>query len=87
MTDLPQVQHQRHFEYCSYSNTVRLMPENYMVTFHHGGKWVCDPDTGMPYRLRMDVFSTMTTSHNLRWGSGEDLAAALNKIPREIIHC
>jgi hypothetical protein len=63
------------------------MPANYLVAYQHGGHWVCDPDTDMPYRLRMEVFSTMTTSHALRWGDGPKLAEALNKIPREIIHC
>ena len=67
------------FYMCTFSDTVRFEPANYVVCFKHCGHWVCDPDVGMRLSVKLEVFTVLTQSHNLRWGSGEQLAAFMNK--------
>jgi len=68
-----------HFIMCSYSDTVRLMPYNYVIAYKHKcGHWICDPDVALRLPLKMALFGLFTESHNMRWGSGNDLAIAFN---------
>lgn len=84
MSDIPTLKPFEHFLYNTHTETVRLMPGNYAVCYRPCKHWICDPDQGIPYPLRMELFSILTQFHTIRWGCGEDVARAFNeRIPKE----
>ena len=66
------------FCYEESSNTIRMHPEGYLVAHRpeHCG-WVCDPDAAVPMKLKLKCFQAIHSDHNVRWGSGLNLLAAI----------
>lgn len=86
MSEKPELKAEERFVYCPNTDTVRLKPGNFCVCYRPVNHWVCDPDQGISYPLRMEVFSIITLYHTIRWGNGEDVARAFNeRIPRNIV--
>lgn len=59
------------------TETIRTIPENYLVAHRHGGRWICEPDAAVPYKMALVVFKAIHTNHSLRYGSGLSLLAAI----------
>ena len=54
-------------EFDSYSNTLRQMPENYLIAHLKDSKfktWVCEPDLAADRKLCMKVFAALLTYEN-----------------------
>ena len=54
------------------TETIRVMPENYMVFTKKDGRWYCDPDRGLPFIERCLIFSTFQSQYS-SYLSGEQL--------------
>ncbi len=62
-------------EFCSYSNTIRQMPQNYMIAYKADGSyqhWKCDADIACDKKLAVKVFLALFDFY-VRYGSGENL--------------
>lgn len=44
------------FNYCSYSNTIRISPQNYCITVNHGFQWLCDIDAAIPMQTQLKIY-------------------------------
>ena len=65
--------------YCSYSNTIRQMPQNYMIAVRNeNGMWLCDTDPASDKMLAVKVFLALFM-HSVRYGSGENLLRVANR--------
>lgn len=67
------------FVYGQMSNTVRKMPENYLVAKQDNGRWVVDPDKALDTDLASKCFRIVFKSLSLTYGSGPALAERLNR--------
>jgi len=71
-------------EYCSYSNTIRQMPENYVIAVASNegrpARWIIDPDSACDPQLARKAFDLCFTHHNVKWGTGIDFANLLNSL-------
>lgn len=73
----------RSFVYSPYTNTIRLMPENFCVSYdchpnsgsHH---WVLDMDAGINLRTVLYVAKTLHEVRLLRFQNGVHVAEQLN---------
>jgi len=67
------------FVYSEYTNTIRLMPQNYCVMTKHGGAWVLDPDGALSTELCCDVVKCITGPKRMnKFLSGADMVKILN---------
>lgn len=66
------------FVYNVYSDTVRKMPENYLVAHRVNGRWTVDPDKALDTEIACICFRIVFDSHPLTYGSGDVLASKLN---------
>ena len=61
------------------SQTIRLMPQNYLLAHKRDGRFVVEPDAAVPVKIATKVFVTVFASYKARWQtSGQVLADALN---------
>lgn len=64
--------------YNAASDTIRLMPMNYIVaTRHRLGYWVVDPDLAIKDDVAA-VFFLVGRKHDARWGLAQNLVEKLN---------
>lgn len=56
---------------CTYSNTLRLMPENYLIASHKGSHWQLDPDLACPLQTVLLV-SAALMQHEIKWSKIDD---------------
>ena len=64
--------------YNAASDTIRLMPQNYIVASrHNAGYWVIDPDLALKDDVAT-VFFVIGREHNARWGLAQNLVEKLN---------
>jgi len=42
--------------FCSYSNTIRQLPQNYLIASHSVNGWICNPDLAANKDLATRVF-------------------------------
>lgn len=52
------------------SDTIRQMPQNYLVAHKEHGRWICDSDMAADYELCVRVFKAVHSSYDARYGSG-----------------
>lgn len=63
------------------TDTIRQMPENYLIAHRQNGRWVSDPDLGACPLLCMSVYSTITHSHaNKYTATGEQIVDMATKL-------
>ncbi len=55
------------------TETIRQMPQNYLIAEKINGKWVCDPDPAADKELVLRVFNEIFDHHTSRWGTGLQL--------------
>ena len=67
----------RHFKYEEGSQTIRLMPENYLVAFYNFGYFVIDPDSAIPDTLASSIFIKLRI-HDLKFGKPDIVASILS---------
>lgn len=53
------------FEYSEYTNTIRIMPQNYCVMTHHQGLWVLNPDGALDTELCCSVVRCVTGDYRM----------------------
>lgn len=68
------------FVYSEYTNTIRLMPQNYCVMTKYGGAWVLDPDGALSTYFCCRVVKCITGPLRMdKFLSGADMVKILNK--------
>lgn len=63
------------FTHCAYSNTIRLMPQNYCIAHKDYGFWLCDIDAAIKDKLAAKIFITVRKDSFIT-----DNATLLNKL-------
>ena len=58
--------------YCSYSNTIRQLPQNYLIASQTVNGWVCNPDLAADKNLATRVFLELF-NYESKYGSGIEL--------------
>jgi len=46
-------------EYSEYTDTIRQQPENYLIAYRKGARWICDPDIACNKKLARKVFNSL----------------------------
>ena len=64
-------------EYCSYSSTIRQMPQNYMLAKQVHGVWVVDADGAVSVDTVLHVAMAIHCD-GTRFLSGKEVANAIN---------
>jgi hypothetical protein len=57
------------------SETIRMMPQNYLIARQLGGRWLLDLDGAIPHKLGHSILDVVRMHHCSR---GDQLATALN---------
>lgn len=66
-----------HVAYKEQSETIRLFPQNYLIAFDRGGRWIIDPDKAIPEDLAVEFFKVyMRLPHS----GGVSFVKALNEV-------
>ena len=63
--------------YCDYSETIRQMPENYLIAHKDGNAWKCVPDLAANKELCIKVFTELLNHESKYQASGLELLAKL----------
>jgi len=63
--------------YCDYSETIRQMPENYLIAHKDGNAWKCEPDLAADKELCIKVFTELLNYESKWQTSGIELLAKL----------
>lgn len=66
--------------FCSGSNTIRLLPQNYCVAVKAGDRrhWIIDADPAVPLEAVIHVQTVLHTDHSARWANtGYELLSKL----------
>ncbi len=71
-------------EYCKGSNSIRQMPQNYLLAYRTGdrwtgGRWICDTDPAADENIAVALFKLVLKSHDHRYGTGEHLVEGLRE--------
>lgn len=61
------------------SQTIRQLPENYMIADRIQGRWRCDPEPAADWKVVRKIFKLLFFSHKLRYGPGESLVNKYNR--------
>jgi hypothetical protein len=64
------------YSYCEGSNTIRTMPQNYIIAKNESGRWVCDPDCAVPVKMAVHAMSVLH-SYEAKYCDGFELLAML----------
>jgi hypothetical protein len=64
------------FCYCDKTDTIRLMPSNYLVAHRQYNRWVCEPDLAVPVDMAVKCFKAIM-KHENKYGDGLNLLAAI----------
>ena len=62
--------------YAEGSETIRQMPENYLLAHRRDGRWLCEPDLAADRKLAVKVFKAIL-SYEVKYGNGEVVLAAI----------
>ena len=54
-------------QYNEYSESIRQMPENYLIAHRHNGVWLCQPDLACNQRIAVKVFKLLF-KHDVKYG-------------------
>jgi hypothetical protein len=66
-------------KYDESSETLRLMPHNYLIACNGKGRWICDNDGAIPCSLAVAVFKAIKMNHGIEFGKPELLVDFLNE--------
>lgn len=62
------------YKYCEYSESIRQMPENYLIAHKSNRAWLCEPDLAANMDFATRVFRTINHSHaNKYLATGEQI--------------
>jgi len=61
-----------------YSDTIRQMPENYLIAYRKNRRWRCDPDLACNKELATKLFLRLFEYENC-YGTAENLISGLNR--------
>jgi hypothetical protein len=61
------------------TETIRQMPENYLLAHRTFGRWVCDPDIAANKEICTTIFLELF-NYDSRYGSGEKLLETLKAL-------
>jgi hypothetical protein len=65
--------------YSESTDTLRLMPQNYLLAYREKGHWIIDPDMAVDKDLAVRVFKLVALVYNHKWVMrGEYLANIIN---------
>ena len=70
----------RKLEYCESSQTLRLLPNNYLLAQKQNRSWICAPDAAIPDELAQATFKAIFACHDIKWGEPELLLKHLNSV-------
>jgi len=56
------------------SDTIRQMPQNYLIAHRLHREWICNPDPACDHKLAERVFNALW-EHSTKWGNGLNLLA------------
>ena len=65
--------------HCPYSNTIRQMPENYLLAVHRNGAWLMEPDLAADKSLVVALTLSLM-EHENKW-SNSPLNAIMGIVP------
>lgn len=68
----------RKVEYCEYSNTIRLMPENYLLMVQHNSRWLFDFDAAVPAKIVTGLSLLLHKAMLVRYSPDRTLARKLS---------
>jgi hypothetical protein len=54
------------------SETIRQLPENYLIAYRSNGRWICEPDLAANKELAIRVFLALF-DHDTKYGDGLNL--------------
>ena len=63
--------------YQQVSNTIRQLPQNYMIASFENRRWVCEPDLAADHRLCLRVFKELLNYDSKYESNGLKLLAKL----------
>jgi len=58
------------------SETIRQMPENYLLAHKTENRWICEPDLACNKKTAIKVFKLLL-NHSVKYGSGDNLISYL----------
>ncbi len=58
------------------TETIRQLPENYLLAHKCNRRWVCDPDLACDRAIAIKLFR-MCLNYDVRYGSGQNLVNCL----------
>lgn len=65
--------------YCTYSNTIRQLPQNYLLAAFNGNVWICEPDLAADKELATKVFLELFNYESKYQKDGLTLLSNLTK--------
>lgn len=65
-----------HFEHSAYTDTIRMMPQNYCVALKHGERWITDCDAAITDDVAVECFLVVRANS---FSKGDDLRDKLNE--------
>lgn len=65
-------------KFCSYSNSIRQWPQNYIIAHWTVGGWVCEPDLAANMTLCVSTFKDLMKYENKYERDGNKLLARLS---------
>ena len=63
--------------FCDYSQTIRQMPQNYLIAAKRGNCWICEPDLAADKNLCIRVFTELLNFESKYCQNGLELLAKL----------
>lgn len=61
------------------SDTIRQMPENYLLAHRTFGRWTCDPDVAANKEISVAIFLELF-NYDSKYSSGENLLKRLKEL-------
>ena len=65
--------------YQPYSNTIRQVPENYLIAYRRIDGWICDPDLAANKELCTIVFLELFNLKS-KYGTGDELLMKIKSV-------
>lgn len=61
------------------SETLRFMPNNFLIAFKHNGRFIYDIDLGLDKKNASKIYEACH-SFEMKWGGGNQVAKKLNEV-------
>jgi hypothetical protein len=66
------------------TETIRQMPQNYLIAYKRDNRWICDPDLAADKKLSLRVFKALFVYANKYQNDGLKLLAEITPNPTQI---